>query len=202
MGFAPLNDLTSELCEIERAFAKPSPYSTAGSDAIAWVRDRVNTISQAWCECDLTPSPHRNSQDQLPQHNGGPGPCDGAAEFQRIEGGLQEATYVAGAIAELIAHGRSPEDIAVLSRTRGSLDTLRTAFERAGAACSPSKLDRRAPPGPPSVKLKTLHSSKGTGISCGVRGGIGRARLQPSQEDRRTQAVVRRHDTSHTSPVA
>jgi superfamily I DNA/RNA helicase len=28
-------------------------------------------------------------------------------------------------------------------------------------ACSPSKRDRRAPPGPPSVKLTTLHSSKG-----------------------------------------
>jgi len=94
----------------------------------------------------------------IPQSAGRSGPLP---TFQRFEGGLQEAAYVAGAIAELIAQGRSPEDIAVLSRTRRSLGTMRAAIERAGVACSPSKADRRAPPGPPSVKLTTLHSSKG-----------------------------------------
>lgn len=94
----------------------------------------------------------------IPQSAGRSGPLP---TFQRFEGGLQEAAHVADAIAELIAQGRSPEDIAVLSPTWRSLDTMRTAIERAGVACSPRKPDRRAPPGPPSVKLTTLHSSKG-----------------------------------------
>jgi hypothetical protein len=34
--------------------------------------------------------------------------------------------------------------IAVLARNRRSLDMMRTAIERAGVACSPSKVDRRA----------------------------------------------------------
>jgi hypothetical protein len=94
----------------------------------------------------------------IPQSAGRSGPLPA---FQRFEDGLKEAAYVAGAIAELITQGRSPEDIAVLSRTRRSLDAMRGAIERAGVACSPNKADRRAPPGPPSVKLTTLHSSKG-----------------------------------------
>jgi superfamily I DNA/RNA helicase len=94
----------------------------------------------------------------IPQSAGRSGPLP---TFQRFGGGLQEAAHVAAAIAELVAQGRSPEDIAVLARTRRSLDTMRTAIERAGVACSPSKVDRRAPPGPPGVKLTTLHSSKG-----------------------------------------
>jgi hypothetical protein len=105
---------------------------------------------------------HATSEEDMPliipQSAGRSGPLP---TFQRFEEGLQEAAYVAGAIAELIAQGRSPEDIAVLSRTRRSLDTMRIAIERAGVACSPSKVDRRAPTGPPSVKLTTLHSSKG-----------------------------------------
>jgi len=48
MGFAPLNDSTSELCEIERVFAKPSPYSGTGSDSIAWVRGKVDALAQTW----------------------------------------------------------------------------------------------------------------------------------------------------------
>ena len=94
----------------------------------------------------------------IPQSAGRSGPLP---IFQRFEGGLQEAEYVAGAIAELVEQGRSPEDIAVLSRNWRHLDAIRTAIERAGVACSPKKLDRRAPPGPPRVKLTTLHSSKG-----------------------------------------
>jgi superfamily I DNA/RNA helicase len=94
----------------------------------------------------------------IPQSAGRSGPLP---TFQRFEGGLQEAAHVAGAIAELIAQGRAPGDIAVLSPTWRSLDTMRAAIEQAGVACSPRKFDRRAPPGPPSVKLTTLHSSKG-----------------------------------------
>jgi superfamily I DNA/RNA helicase len=64
----------------------------------------------------------------IPQSAGRSGPLP---TFQRFEGGLQEAAHVAGAIAELIAQGRAPGDIAVLSPTWRSLDTMRTAI-RAG----------------------------------------------------------------------
>jgi hypothetical protein len=94
----------------------------------------------------------------IPQSAGRSGPLP---TFGRFEGGKQEAAHVAAAVAELVAQGRSPSDIAVLSRMRRSLDGVRTAIEAAGVACSPSKVDRRAPPGPPGVKLTTLHSSKG-----------------------------------------
>lgn len=94
----------------------------------------------------------------MPQSAGRSGPLP---TFQRFEGGSKEADYVASAIAELVAQGRSPDEIAVLSRTRRNLDTMRAAIERAGVACSQSRTDRRAPPGPPGVKLTTLHSSKG-----------------------------------------
>jgi superfamily I DNA/RNA helicase len=66
------------------------------------------------------------------------------AVVSRFEGGLQEATHVAGAIAELIAQGRSPADIAVLSRTLRALDTMRGAIERAGVACSGLSVPREA----------------------------------------------------------
>jgi superfamily I DNA/RNA helicase len=94
----------------------------------------------------------------IPQSAGRSGPLPA---FRRFEGGLQEADYVAGAIAEIVAQGRPLEDIAVLSRTWRSLDTVRAAIERTGIACAPSKGDRRAPPEPAGVKLTTLHSSKG-----------------------------------------
>lgn len=76
----------------------------------------------------------------IPQSAGRSGPLP---TFKRFEGGLREAAHVSGAIAELIAQGRSPEDIAVLSPTWRSLDAIRAAIERAGVACSPRKLDRR-----------------------------------------------------------
>lgn len=94
----------------------------------------------------------------MPQSGGRRGPMP---TFQRFEGGLHEAAYVAQTIAELVAAGRSPADIAVLSRTRRSLDSMRAAIEQAGIRCAPAREDRRALPGPPSVKLTTLHSSKG-----------------------------------------
>ena len=94
----------------------------------------------------------------MPQSAGRSGPLP---SLQRFEGGLQEAAYVAQTIAELVAAGRSPGDIAVLSRNRRSLEAMRTAIERAGVKCSPVREDRRALPGPPAVKLTTLHSSKG-----------------------------------------
>ena len=94
----------------------------------------------------------------VPQSAGRSGPLP---TFRRFEGGVQEAEYVAGAIAEIVAQGRSPADIAVLSRTWRSLNTIRAAIERAGIACSPGKAGRRAPPEPPGIKLTTLHSSKG-----------------------------------------
>ena len=94
----------------------------------------------------------------MPQSAGRSGPLP---SFQRFEGGLQEAAYVAQTVAELVAGGRVPGDIAVLARTRRSLDAMRVAIERAGIRCSPAREDRRALPGPPAVKLTTLHSSKG-----------------------------------------
>jgi hypothetical protein len=94
----------------------------------------------------------------LPQSAGRSGPLP---TFQRFEGGQQEASHVAGAIVELVAQGRSPEDIAVLSRTKRALDTTRIAIERAGVACTPVKVDKRAAQNPPAVKLTTLHASKG-----------------------------------------
>lgn len=94
----------------------------------------------------------------MPQSAGRSGPLP---TLQRFEGGLHEAAYVAQTIAELVADGRSPEDIAVLSRNRRGLEAMRAAIERAGVKCSPAREDRRALPGPPAVKLTTLHSSKG-----------------------------------------
>jgi len=94
----------------------------------------------------------------LPQSAGRSGPLP---TFQRFEGGQQEAAHVASAIAELVAQGRSPEDIAVLSRTKRALDTARIAIERAGVACTSAKVDRRAPQNLSAVKLTTLHASKG-----------------------------------------
>jgi hypothetical protein len=94
----------------------------------------------------------------IPQSAGRSGPLP---VFRRFDNGLSEAAHVASAIAEFIAQGRSPSDIAVLSRTRRSLDTARAAIEGVGVLCSPEHLDRRAEPGPESVKLTTLHSSKG-----------------------------------------
>jgi superfamily I DNA/RNA helicase len=38
---------------------------------------------------------------------------------------------------------------------------MRTAIERAGVACSPAKVNRPAQAASPTVKLTTLHSSKG-----------------------------------------
>ena len=119
----------------------------------------------------------------IPQSAGRSGPMP---TFHRFEGGLQEAAHVAGAIAELVTEGRSSADIAVLSRTRRSLDGVRAAIERAGVPCAPSKVDRRAPPGPPSIKLTTLHSSKG--LEFPVVFVVGLDELDSSQ-DRRVEEL-------------
>lgn len=92
----------------------------------------------------------------VPQSAGRSGPVP---IFHRFENGVQEAKHVAESVAELIGQGRSPADIAVLARTRRSLDTIRAAF--APVLCSRSSVHRGEPPGPPAVKLTTLHSSKG-----------------------------------------
>ena len=115
----------------------------------------------------------------IPQSAGRSGPLP---TFHRFEGGLQEAAYVAGAIAELIAQGRSPDDIAVLSRNRRSLDTMRTAIERAGVACSPSKFGPPRATRPAGRQAHDASQQQGARISRGVRGGIGRARLQPGRK--------------------
>lgn len=94
----------------------------------------------------------------MPQSGGRSGPLP---TLQRFDGGLQEAAHVARAIAELVAQGRSPADIAVLARRRRTLEAVRGAIERAGVACSASRDDRRPPIAQPCVKLTTLHSSKG-----------------------------------------
>ncbi len=94
----------------------------------------------------------------VPQSAGRSGP---APTFRRFEDGVREATHVAESVAELIVQGRSPADIAVLARTRRSLDTMRAAIERTGVLCSPTRVDRRELPASAAVKITTLHSSKG-----------------------------------------
>lgn len=48
MGFVPQIDSTLDLLEIERVFAKPSPYSLTGADSISWVRNRIETLARSW----------------------------------------------------------------------------------------------------------------------------------------------------------
>ncbi len=95
----------------------------------------------------------------LPQSAGRSGPLP---VFLRFDSGRQEAAKVAADIAELVAQGRSPGDIAVLARYWRCLELVRAALAPTGIACSPPRGERRQPPpGSPVVTLTTLHSSKG-----------------------------------------
>ncbi|MDB5871057.1 MAG: hypothetical protein JWQ07_499 [Ramlibacter sp.] len=105
----------------------------------------------------------RNATDEdmplvIPQSAGRSGPLP---TFHRFDSGRQEADHVVKAISELVVQGRSPGDIAVLARTWRGLESIRDALERAGIAVSADKSARRAADSTPSVKLTTLHSSKG-----------------------------------------
>ena len=44
-GFVPLSDASRELMELEHIFANPSPYRPTGSDAIRWVREKVQSLA-------------------------------------------------------------------------------------------------------------------------------------------------------------
>ncbi len=48
MGFAPLSDSTPEQREIDILFAAPSPYTSTGSDSIAWIRTELEALYQNW----------------------------------------------------------------------------------------------------------------------------------------------------------
>lgn len=95
----------------------------------------------------------------MPQSAGRSGPIP---VFLRFDSGRQEAGQIAADIADLLAQGRSPADIAVLARYWNSLDLVRGALAARGIACSPPRDERRrGAPSAPEVTLTTLHSSKG-----------------------------------------
>lgn len=50
MGFTPALASSAMLREVERIFAKPSPYSGAQTSSIEWIRTNVEAISNAWLE--------------------------------------------------------------------------------------------------------------------------------------------------------
>jgi superfamily I DNA/RNA helicase len=94
----------------------------------------------------------------LPQSAGRSGPLP---VFVRFDSGKQEAEKIARDVAELIAQGRSPGDVAVLARYRRSLDLVRSALQAAGIPCCASRREPKDCEDGPVVTLTTLHSSKG-----------------------------------------
>jgi superfamily I DNA/RNA helicase len=90
----------------------------------------------------------------IPQSAGRSGPVP---TFHRFADGLKEAQHIADAVSDQVAQGRAPGEIAVLARTKRSLETIATAIQQRGIACVVPG-DHRGGAG---VKLTTLHSSKG-----------------------------------------
>ena len=108
----------------------------------------------------------------MPQSAGRSGPLPVLLRFER---GAQESAGVAQRVAELLAQGRQPSEIAVLARYHRSLDGIRAALEAAGVPCTPAKGDRRRPAGPADVvTLTTFHSSKGLEFPCVFLVGLDR----------------------------
>lgn len=84
--------------------------------------------------------------------------------FVSAANGCEEAVLVAQRIADAVAQGRSPGDIVVLFRIKSHMDTIAEAIGRQGirvqsqnATSFRGSFDWTAP----SVKLMTLHGSKG-----------------------------------------
>ena len=106
----------------------------------------------------------------------------------------REAALVAGHIAEALAQGRAPGEIAVLFRVKRHMDLMRSALQRHGIAVQSMNqpgfrvFDWSAP----EVKLITLHSAKGlefalvyvTGVDAMPYGG------QPMDEELRLLYVA------------
>ena len=91
----------------------------------------------------------------VPQSAGRSGPVP---TFHSFADGRTEAAHIAAAIAEDIAGGRSPSDIAVIAPRRSDLETIEAALRGKNIPVRPF---RSPPPDGASVRLTTLHSSKG-----------------------------------------
>jgi hypothetical protein len=115
------------------------------------------------CAEGILDGKHPRAEDEMPlvmpESAGRSGPLP---VFLRFDSGRQEAAQVASDVADLVAQGRSPGDIAVLARYWRSLEPIRTALVAKGIACSPPRTEyRRGGASAPEVTLTTLHSSKG-----------------------------------------
>ena len=115
------------------------------------------------CAEGILDGQHPRADDEMPlvmpQSAGRSGPLP---VFLRFDSGRQEAAQIAADVADLVAQGRSPGDIAVLARYWRNLELIRTALMGKGIACSPPRTEyRRGAAAAPEVTLTTLHSSKG-----------------------------------------
>lgn len=111
------------------------------------------------CAGTLLQGPSVASEDAaplvVPQSAGRSGPVPTLHAFAD---GRKEAAHIADAIAEELAAGRSPADIAVLAPRHRTLESIESALRSRGVPVRPSK--GPAPEGE-CVRLTTLHSSKG-----------------------------------------
>lgn len=84
-------------------------------------------------------------------------------ELIRVHSLAEEARLVRTRIEDALASGRSPDDIAVIYRNERIADAIATELERAGIRYNRAKggAKRALFEGGPSVKLITIHSSKG-----------------------------------------
>lgn len=91
----------------------------------------------------------------MPQSAGRSGPMP---TFHSFGNGNTEAAHIAAAVAEEIAAGRSPHDIAVLAPRHHCLETIEASLR---AKAIPVRPSRGPAPDGPAIRLSTLHSSKG-----------------------------------------